>query len=134
MQVLNLAELQLQPSPMTNIDRLIWPFGVCYLRNLSKCLKVPRIYRFVLVCSEVLGAILCQMLSIYQEIQEIHTPYFVAIIKWFVYFLSDGNKLVDARVTCLKTGLIRSDQIILDEKFKHWIIEYPLQNFTADRQ
>ena len=57
-----------------------------------------------------------------------YTPYFVAIIKWFVYFVSDGNKLVDARVTSLKTGLIRIDQIILDEKFKYWIIEYPLQN------
>ena len=63
-----------------------------------------------------------------------YTSYFVAIIKWFVYFASDENKLVDAWVTYLKTGLIRSDQIILDEKLKHWILEYAAQNFTADRQ
>ena len=62
-----------------------------------------------------------------------YTSYFVAIIKWFVYFASDENKLVDAWVTYLKTGLIRSDQIILDEKLKHWIVEYPLQNFIADQ-
>ena len=36
-----------------------------------KVLKVYPIYRFVLVCSETFGTILCQMFSIYQEIQAI---------------------------------------------------------------
>ena len=34
--------------------------------------------------------------------------------------MSDGNKLVDARVTCLKTGLIRSDPAILRKKLKFY--------------
>ena len=42
----------------------------------------------------------------------------MAIIKLFEYFVSDGNKLVDARVTYLKIELIRNDQVILDEKLK----------------
>ena len=37
--------------------------------------------------------------------------------------MSDGNKLVDARVTFLKTRLISIDQVILDEKFKHRVKE-----------
>ena len=100
---------------MMNIGRLMQPFGFCYLRNLSKWLKVHRIYRFVLVCSEDLGVILCQMLSIYQEIHPVIRSHHQMIC----IFVSDGNKLVDARVTCPKTRLIRSDQVILDEKSKH---------------
>ena len=51
-----------------------------------------------------------------------YTPaYFEAIIKWYVYFVGDANKLVVARVTCLKTRLIRCDQIILGEKLEHWV-------------
>ena len=59
-----------------------------------------------------------------------YTPYFVAIIKLFVYFMSDGNKLVDARVTCLTTGLITWDRATS----VNWVLEQPLQNFTADWQ
>ena len=70
-QELNLGGLQLQPQPTRNIDRLIQPFGFCYLRNLLKCLKVHRIHRFALVCSEDLGAILNQMLSICLEIHTV---------------------------------------------------------------
>ena len=48
---------------------------------------------------------------------------FAAIIKWFVYLVSDVDKLVGAWLTCAKTELIRGDQVILKEKVKHWAIE-----------
>ena len=43
----------------------------CRLKTMSKCLKVYLIYRFVLFCNEDLGAILCQMLWIYQDISNV---------------------------------------------------------------
>ena len=63
-----------------------------------------------------------------------YTQYIAVIIKWFIYFLSEGNKLVDAQVGYLKTRLITCDQVILDEKLKYWVIEEPLYNLTADWQ
>ena len=85
----------------------------------TKSFKVYQIRYFVLVFSKDAGAILCQMLSICKEI---YTPYFVAIIKRFLYFLNYGNKFVDARFICLKTELIKSDQVIFDEKLKHSVM------------
>ena len=61
--------------------------------------------RFVSVCSEDLGAILSITLVKCVRYIKKYSPYFVAIIKRFVYFASD-RKLVDARVICLKTRVI----------------------------
>ena len=32
-----------------------------------------------------------------------NSPNFVTLIKWLLYFMSDRDKLVGARATCLKT-------------------------------
>ena len=86
-------------------------FCVLLSKKSTKVSKsLPDMLYLVLVCSEDLGGILCQMLLIYQEIQ--------AIIKGFVYFMRDENNFFDTRVTCLKTEPIKCDQVILYEKIK----------------
>ena len=53
-------------------------------------------------------------------------PYVAEIVKLFAYFVSDGNKLVDARDTCLRTRLMRRNQIILDQQ--HLLSSTRLEN------
>ena len=112
-----------------------WPFNMTLWVLLSKkSVKVFKSSPDIPFCLSLQWRPWCHtFVKCFRYIKK-YTPYFVALIKWFAYFVKDGNKLVDARVNCLKTGLIKSDQIILDEKFKHWVIEHPLLNFTADRQ
>ena len=45
------------------------------------------------------------------------------MVKRFIYFVSDRNKLVGARVSCFKTGLTRCYEIILHENWNFELSE-----------
>ena len=74
-----------------------WPFNTTIWVLLSKAVFIE------FKRSKDLGAILCQMLLIYQEILPL--LYFVAVIKWLVYSISDKNRLDNnTRVISLETN------------------------------
>ena len=45
------------------------------------------------------------------------------MVKRYIYFVSDRNKLVGAQVSCFKTGLTRCYQIILHENLNYELSE-----------
>ena len=92
---------------MRNTDRFIWLFGFSYLKNLLMCSKFYLICRF---CLFFISTLVSYFVKCFQCIKK-YSPYFVTIIKWLVYSLSDRNKLVDAQ-----TGLIRCLSLFYEQE------------------
>ena len=110
------------------------------LRNLSKCLKVYQIYRFVLVFREDLGTILCQMLSIYQEVQ-----YFIKALRvgfqaqfwiWFINIskVSQKYELPEGQHGDRRNKILFYDSIYyLYESLVHWDGSFFISSLSSNQ-